>query len=328
MAIAGKPGVTGEKRYLDTGIQATDSEPGKMRILEYEVKFLTPAFLGNASQGGQWRTPPFKALLRQWWRVVWATRNGYPDSINGMRSEEGRLFGNAWLEEGSCRSAVMLRLDSWSDGKLKKQQWSESPDPLLYAGYGLLKNARETAICCEQSGALQLAAPDWAMDDIKQTIALIHRYGTIGGRRSNGWGSIEIKDAEPALCPGISRPWEEALKLEWPHAIGEDDKGPLVWETKEPVRNWKKLMGKFGSTRKEIRQIIKAPKGNERLPNTIRFKARRADDMSLKGVVFHMPCKPPCKPPWNVKSSVLDCSWLRIHEQLDEKFLRRGLGHD
>ena len=36
----------------------------------YTLRFLTPAFLGNADQNGQWRTPPIKALLRQWWRVA------------------------------------------------------------------------------------------------------------------------------------------------------------------------------------------------------------------------------------------------------------------
>jgi len=41
-----------------------------MKVLRYKVEFLCPAFLGNAEQNGQWRTPPFKALLRQWWRVV------------------------------------------------------------------------------------------------------------------------------------------------------------------------------------------------------------------------------------------------------------------
>ncbi len=33
------------------------------------VKFETPAFLGNVDQQGQWRTPQFKALLREWWRI-------------------------------------------------------------------------------------------------------------------------------------------------------------------------------------------------------------------------------------------------------------------
>lgn len=39
-----------------------------MKKLEYQVSFTTPAFLGNAEQQAQWRTPPFKALIRQWWR--------------------------------------------------------------------------------------------------------------------------------------------------------------------------------------------------------------------------------------------------------------------
>lgn len=41
-----------------------------MKTFRYRLIFSTPAFLGNASQQGQWRTPPVKALLRQWWRVA------------------------------------------------------------------------------------------------------------------------------------------------------------------------------------------------------------------------------------------------------------------
>jgi CRISPR-associated protein Cmr1 len=46
-------------------------------VLTYQVSFNTPAFLGNAEQQAQWRTPPFKAMLRQWWRVVKAPDVGY-----------------------------------------------------------------------------------------------------------------------------------------------------------------------------------------------------------------------------------------------------------
>lgn len=35
-----------------------------MITLAYDVRFLTPAFLGDAEQTGQWRTPPFKERLR------------------------------------------------------------------------------------------------------------------------------------------------------------------------------------------------------------------------------------------------------------------------
>lgn len=41
-----------------------------MRELTYQVSFNTPAFLGNAEQQDQWRTPPFKPMLRQSWRRV------------------------------------------------------------------------------------------------------------------------------------------------------------------------------------------------------------------------------------------------------------------
>ena len=66
-----------------------------LQILRYEVTFLTPAFLGNAKQSGQWRTPPFKTALRQWWRVVWANRDGFSSNLESMRQAEARLFGTA-----------------------------------------------------------------------------------------------------------------------------------------------------------------------------------------------------------------------------------------
>lgn len=38
-----------------------------MHLCSYHLRFQTPAFLGNSQQQAQWRTPPLKALLRQWW---------------------------------------------------------------------------------------------------------------------------------------------------------------------------------------------------------------------------------------------------------------------
>ena len=47
-----------------------------MKTYRYQLSFTTPAFLGNASQQAQWRTPPIKGLLRQWWRA-WVKRDRY-----------------------------------------------------------------------------------------------------------------------------------------------------------------------------------------------------------------------------------------------------------
>ena len=79
-----------------------------MKKLEYEMRFLTPAFLGNAEQSAQWRTPPIKALLRQWWRVVWAAENGFSNDIAAMRREEEK------------RLAAALRIELATGGELAR----------------------------------------------------------------------------------------------------------------------------------------------------------------------------------------------------------------
>jgi len=132
-----------------------------MTKLEYRVTFTTPAFLGNAEQDGQWRTPPFKALLRQWWRAAYAADHAFAVNVAVMRREEGSLFGNAWLShrEGNrevadfSKSRVRIRLDRWERGVETRAKWGQQelkpesrirhPEvgqigPLLYLGYGPL----------------------------------------------------------------------------------------------------------------------------------------------------------------------------------------------
>jgi len=69
------------------------------------IRLVTPAFLGGADQSSEWRTPPFKALLRQWWRVAYARQVNYDE--NELREAEGVLWGHAWLtrpQSGQKRS--------------------------------------------------------------------------------------------------------------------------------------------------------------------------------------------------------------------------------
>ena len=89
-----------------------------MQKMKSRIRFLTPAFLGNAEQSGQWRTPQFKALLRQWRRVVRAARHRFPEDFAAMRRDEGRLFGTAWIEGDFRMSAVRMRLSKWATGSL------------------------------------------------------------------------------------------------------------------------------------------------------------------------------------------------------------------
>ena len=264
-----------------------------MQPVRYRVSFLTPAFLGNAKQSSQWRSPPFKALLRQWWRVVWAANHGYPEDTSTMREAEGRLFGNAWLERDFCKSFVRVRLSSWEVGKATSwagieqrpifhpevRQTKNQVGPHAYLGYGPLDGRGGTKFAKGVTGAIQaaeqatlsLAAPAEHISDILAALALINAYGTAGGRSRNGWGSLSLDSVgdSPALERRLapwSRPWKAALKLDWPHAIGADDAGqPLVWRTTKTYADWKTLMRDLAILRVGLRTMFPFP--NDKPPH-------------------------------------------------------------
>ncbi len=341
-----------------------ESMMGRMEELEYQVEFLTPAFLGNAKQNGQWRTPPFKALLRQWWRVVWAQQNGYPDEVGEMRAEEAALFGTA-ADKGAIarnrKSLVRLRLDHWSKGKQNTKEMIDHGydhgylgfGPLSKAGQGDSKLQSEAAIRTKERAVLSLYAPASSVEQIMTAISLIDAYGTIGGRSRNGWGSIKLipEGDTPPLSNNLSRflrPWQEALGLDWAHAIGSDSKGPLIWLVHD-FGDWQKPMQGLASTKKKLLHNFKpkgiqphqkpqkrhwlsypvtkqnvASWGNLRLPNSLRFKVRQdtRNSRKLGGIIFHMPCLPPEE--FQPKTKELIEVWVEIHEYLD-RVLKRSV---
>ena len=252
------------------------------------IRFLTPAFLGGADQSGQWRTPPFKALLRQWWRVVYAQEKEFNVEVKQMREEEGRLFGNAWLEKqvngrsesAACRSLVRLRL-RWLEGR--RQSWQglepkdriphpEVPQPIgahLYLGYGpliyqggtALKNP--PAIDAHEEAELALAFPEAQADRMKTVLWLMHQYGTVGGRSRNGWGSFVLEpEGGWQGTPKVPlRDWRQALQLDWPHCIGRDGDKPLIWQTEKEYEDWRELVRDLAVLKIKFRTMFKFTDG-------------------------------------------------------------------
>lgn len=250
-----------------------------MKELTYRVCFNTPAFLGNADQQAQWRTPPFKALIRQWWRVVQAGTHGYDHAK--LRRAEMKLFGAASDDgsEKSHRSLVRLRLSSWGAGSLtnwppdgetvrhpevKNQQGNLRPvGAELYLGYGplgfraggtALNQIRDSehfrsAIDDKAKADLRLMLPDGHTTQIESAMQLIAWFGTLGSRSRNAWGALQLThshlkplDRKNLEALGVVRPLTDCLREEWPHAIGIDaDKTPLVWRTM-PAANWRDAM--------------------------------------------------------------------------------------
>jgi CRISPR-associated protein Cmr1 len=342
-----------------------------MKILQYDVRFTTPAFLGNAEQAGQWRTPPFKALLRQWWRVAYSGERGFQIDQLEMRREEGLLFGNAWLshqEHGRsvndhCRSLVRLRLEHWNSGHMlaweaaTKVRHPEVPVAVgsdLYLGYGPLVLPRggkdpelkvKPAIGPGESMRLSIAVPDESVKLITDAVRLIDRYGAVGGRSRNGWGSLSfvpISDTPALEGSTPARTWLDAMNWDWPHALGTDDRGGLVWQT-AAFDHWGGVLRELAAIKVGLRTQFTFSTGNNtshpefrhwlsypvtkhavagwrnaRLPNSLRFKVRPddADPTKLRGVIFHVPCLPPQG--FHPDRPVIVETWRRVHGLLDE----------
>ena len=321
-----------------------------LQILRYEVTFLTPAFLGNSKQSGQWRTPPFKAALRQWWRVVWASRKGFSSDHESMRRAEARLFGAATGTSAvgaNTKSELRLRLQHWREGQMPN--WG-SPN-LLYLGYGPLEQKgkgvalkRRPAIKAGEKVSLAIALPADDLEVVRDTLALFGQYGTLGGRSRNGWGSVELTDvSNPSSMsrppPHYQRDWRKALDRDWPHAIGHDDGKALIWATKKRHQDWSRVMATLSEVRKSVRDTFKfsslaSPQlghwlaypvtkhgvpdwKSKRLPNSLRFKVRRNKDNpdQCEGIVFHMPCMPPCG--FNPREDEIKKVWQQVHQSLD-----------
>jgi len=345
-----------------------------MQQLTYRLRFLTPAFLGNAEQSAQWRTPPIKALLRQWWRVAYRAEHSGA-SVPAMRNAEGRLFGHAWLENDSDerghkvaarRSQVRLRLSSWTTGKLLAAKWPGLPKVRhpevqqavpadLYLGYGPVTLPRgqrvpalkaSAAVQAGESARLSLAAPDDAAAGLLQALDLMNRFGTLGGRSRNGWGSFVLEPEsgtaalEAALDTRCLRPWSDALETDWPHAIGNDHRGALIWQTGQAESDWTGVIRSLAQIKIGLRTQFRFPQekadgeahdrhwlsypvtnhkvndwNNLRLPNSLRFKVRTDHDGKLRGVIFHMPCLPPRA--FRPDAAAIQAVWKKVHDYLD-----------
>lgn len=341
-----------------------------MKITQYTLRFSTPAFLGNASQQGQWRTPPIKALLRQWWRVAVAQRVNY--RIDTLLQKENFLFGSA-ADGDSRQSQIRIRLSHWNMGKLNswnglEQEPVSHPEaeksgywvgPHAYLGYGPLDGRGGTrfsekavpAIQAGETATLRLAMPAEHAQDILTALWLMDRYGTVGGRSRNGWGSLSLQPADEVtaaldgqLGSQLALPWRDALQRDWPHALGTDDKGALIWQT-TAFDDWKKLMRELAQIKIALRTQFtfrsgdKAPApeerhwlsypvtrhsvrkwgGNARLPNTLRFKVRPAtgNPRHVVGVIFHVPCQPPSA--FQPDLHAIERVWQKVHDFLDDR---------
>jgi CRISPR-associated protein Cmr1 len=328
-----------------------------MRQLEYTLQFTTPAFLGNAEQSAQWRTPPIKALLRQWWRVAYAAEHGFNVKVADMRREEGLLFGHAWLEDDTFerdgrqvrtaarKSQVRIRLDTLSSGDTSawKMGGQAGVAPLAtdlstsYAWFGLVNRGAgqpdKTAIKADNREGMRLlriACPEQHEARIVQVIRLIHAFGQIGSRSRGGWGSFAVPGVqEPTVQELIrlARPIAQCLEHDWAMSFARDSRGLCVWRGRTSYPTWDRAMRALAAERRTVRTALKDAvsdlrpalgfAGSGRMPSPLRWKVLPNRQGQLTIRVFAIPHKLPKDSGKSMNPTDLMEAWTKTCEKLD-----------
>lgn len=334
-----------------------------MKQLRYTLSFTTPAFMGNAEQNAQWRTPPIKALLRQWWRVAYAADHGFNVDVKQMRREEGLLFGNAWLshKEGQkdvndhCKSQVRIRLampegqtgDAWGKGTQQGVAPLSTGLDTGYAWFGLVKRGSgepdRNAIAIKSNESrrdLLLAVPDDHAERIQTTLQLIHAFGQLGSRSRGGWGSFTLEGIEPLQIrnlPRFAQTLENCLRHDWPMSLSTDAKGLCLWESKDTFPSWDKAMRMIATERKNARVALKLFQGKDlrpvlgfatpgRMPSPLRWRTVPTANGQLAVRVFAMPTCIPEEGKQRITDNETKTAWQEVFRVMDSstQFKSRG----
>lgn len=276
-----------------------------MAQLRLTVEFLTPTFLGGANQNAELRAAPFKNLLRQWWRV---TKGSSCATHQEMLKQEGDLFGSVLDDSKASASQVRLTLtpndgfntleEEFSFGDLRHPNVNGGRTPVssaLYLGYGPITFNRTSRtrtqsrryIAPGSKASLTFTLPKTHEATLRDILAYIDAFGTIGSRCRNGYGSLALsgegflrqkavafsadKVAQETRSGGVVRRVKSATAFaaddiarifsqgkQYPTTPGKDGKGLLCWES-EPFQGWKPAMQALAETYLNIRTKTDIP---------------------------------------------------------------------
>ncbi|MEA3240157.1 MAG: type III-B CRISPR module RAMP protein Cmr1 [Pseudomonadota bacterium] len=332
---------------------------GRERI-ELDCEILTPMFLGGADQNAELRAASFKGLLRYWWRIACGYRF---HSATELYSEEAKLFGSP--DDDSGKSKVMVEVlpgDNLIASKagFKKLADIKHPEvtggkvnPLNYlAGMGLIKGAVQHSYF-QPGGHFRLkitASPKY----VEEVLALFKAFGAAGGRSRNGWGSLNISAENGFFNPSANalqtliKPFNDAFNCDYPHCLGADTKGLLLWKTKGFTKSWEDCLRELADIYVKIRLVlnIKGPKGKKqdrhllgypvtnhtvqdrgwnkqtRHASALRLLVRKSEGGLCSGYILHIPHLFSKKLWGELDAGKQKKIWRQVHAQLDSLMFR------
>lgn len=165
--------------------------------------------------------------------------------------------------------------------------------------------------------------PKTYSDDVKKSLWMLDRFGSIGGRSNNGWGSLSVKldSADNLLRPilkNLSRGLEDCLKEKWPYAFGKDDKGIMVWQYS--ASSLYQIFNELAALRKSLNEKGKIP-GANRGATQIHFKIKKGEN-AFQAMAYYMPYNHEGKDnPTNDYKTIIN-SWVEKIDSSDNKWKR------
>lgn len=172
-----------------------------------EFRTLNPMFLGNAEgNSSELRPSSLKGMIRFWWR---ASHPHLP--LNQLYEKEAEIFGTAHVDEkknlGRSKLTIHI-LPSKKNYNITSNTLpsAEAIDPSFYTNhqkvdifqylsFGKYDINSKKFFSYIKEGLIfqvQFRFPSTYKEDILKVLECLHRFGTLGGKSRNGFGSIWI----------------------------------------------------------------------------------------------------------------------------------------
>ncbi len=254
-----------------------------MERLEYDIEFITPAFIGGADQKAELRPTSFIGLLRWWWRVILASFLNNPEEIYKW---EGILFGTQ-----DKAGSIFLRIKSSKDGNVITERLNTYPYLLGLGGRN--RNFIKPGTVFK----LELIVTDTYKEVVNDLVQLAINFGGIGYRGRKGFGSMKLIDSKVNCNILDVKHWSKHIRKlglkETTHASEIPNLRNLIllkYDYKVG-KDWKQAVNKLGEIYRKIRRAggDKTPEYNSCIYYFLRGISLNIKDVKLANLPFGLP---------------------------------------
>ncbi len=264
-----------------------------MERLEYEVEFITPAFIGGADQQAELRPASFVGLLRWWWRVVLAS---FLSDIESIHEWDGKLFGT---QERAGSVFLKLKLTEKKEGITENWDTStrtqdEGKEYMLGMG-----GRKRNYIKPGTTFGLELIVPDAYKEVVDALVKLSVSFGGIGYRARKGFGSMKLTNSDVGYDVLKVSYWQDILrKLDLKETKPNSDLPNLEnlillkYDYQESEDwNWQQALNKLGEIYRNVRRAgrDKTPEYESCIYYFLRSRKVNFRKVKLENLPFGLP---------------------------------------